>query len=42
MINAVAGNPGCECQDPDFNRDGKVDQDDVAEIIDVVAGGPCE
>lgn len=41
MIDAVAGNPGCECADPDFNRDGNVDQGDVAAVIDVVAGGNC-
>jgi hypothetical protein len=27
--------------DPDFNQDGNVDQDDVAALIDVVAGGAC-
>jgi len=41
MINAVAGNTGCECQDADFNRDGNVDQDDVVAMINVVAGGPA-
>lgn len=30
--------PAC---DPDFNGDGNVDQDDVAAIIDVIAGGGC-
>ncbi len=41
VINVVAGNAGCECQDADFNRDGNVDQDDVVAVIGVVAGGPC-
>jgi hypothetical protein len=27
--------------DPDFNRDGNVDQDDVAALINVIAGGNC-
>jgi len=31
------GGPGC---DPDFNRDGNADQDDVAYLVGVIAGGP--
>jgi hypothetical protein len=34
----VAPVPGC---DPDFNRDGNVDQDDVTALINVIAGGDC-
>ncbi|MCC6952380.1 MAG: hypothetical protein IT433_13165 [Phycisphaerales bacterium] len=34
--NVVAWEPGC---DGDFNGDGNIDQDDVAYIINVIAGG---
>ena len=27
--------------DPDFNRDGNADQDDISALINVVAGGEC-
>ena len=30
--------PGCQ---PDFNRDGTLDEDDVAAIINTVGGGGC-
>ncbi len=39
LIDVAAGNSGCTTQDPDFYRDGNVDQDDVAAEINAVAGG---
>jgi hypothetical protein len=30
---------GCACQDPDYNADGNVDQDDVAALADDIATG---
>jgi hypothetical protein len=33
------GNP--TGRDPDFNQDGNADQDDLAALINVIAGGPC-
>jgi hypothetical protein len=44
----INSQPAPTCQsvggcDPDFNCDGNVDQDDIACLIDVVAGNPgCE
>lgn len=35
----VAGGSLPRCVDPDFNRDGNVDQDDVVYLIQVVGGG---
>lgn len=41
LIDAVAGSPGCECQDQDFNQDGNTNQDDVVALITMIAGGGC-
>jgi len=40
-VNVVAGGSNPAVFDPDFNRDGNVDQGDVASLLDVVAGGAC-
>ncbi|MCC6950830.1 MAG: hypothetical protein IT433_05230 [Phycisphaerales bacterium] len=37
----VAGSSLPQCADPDFNRDGNVDQDDVAALINYNAGAGC-
>jgi hypothetical protein len=41
MVDALAGNPDCQCQPLDFNNDGNEDQDDLADLIHVIAGGGC-
>jgi len=37
LLDCCQGFPTC---DPDYNQDGNVDQDDVAYLVDVIAGGP--
>jgi hypothetical protein len=37
VLNGTAGGPAC---DPDYNQDGNADQDDVAYLVNVIAGGP--
>jgi hypothetical protein len=41
LVNAIAGGENPNNRDLDFNRDGNVDQDDIAALVNVVAGGGC-
>jgi hypothetical protein len=36
-VCSIAGGTPC---DPDYNQDGNIDQDDVAYLVNVIAGGP--
>lgn len=41
LINVIAGGPNTANIDPDFNRDGNVDQADIDALINTLAGGAC-
>jgi hypothetical protein len=40
-IGLIAGDPVPCGVEPDFNHDGNVDQDDLADFIHFVGGSPC-